>query len=120
MKNAFWEIYYSDGTSISSENTTPSNIEHHEDVQVIIQKENEHKWVTLSGTDFYVWDDRGEGAKWWRVNDRFGVDYYLRKPGCKCVLFGTWIETKDFRKIFNKARKKLGDKHIFTPQERKP
>ena len=116
-----WKIYYSDGFTISSENATPFSIPsiYREGVQVIIQGDNEHKWLTLSGEDYYVWDDRGRGAKWWRCN-RQGLDHYLRQPGSKCVLFGTWIETEDYREVFNRARKEWGNKEIFSPEERRP
>jgi hypothetical protein len=115
-----WEVFYSDNTSISSEDTTPFGIVRREDVQAIIQPSGEHNWRTLTGADYYVWDDRGKGAKWWKVNDRSGLDWYLRKPGFKCVLFGTWIETDDFRQIFNAAREKWGNKEAFASDERYP
>ena len=111
---------YSDGKTISSQDATPFSITRREDVQVIIQPSDEHNWVTLTGTDYYVWDDRGKGAKWWGVNDRSGLDWYFRKPGYKCVLFGTWIETEDFRRIFNQARERWGNKEVFANDERKP
>ena len=115
-----WEVFYSDGTTISSQDATPFSIFHREDVQVIIQPSDEHNWVTLTGTDYYVWDDRGKGAKWWGVNDRSGLDWYFRKPGYKCILFGSWIETEDFRHIFNQARESWGNKEVFANDERQP
>jgi hypothetical protein len=115
-----WEIFYADGTSISSENATPFSIEHREDVQVIIQESEGHPWRTLTGCDYYVWDDRGAGAKWWRVNDRSGLDWYFRQPGSKCVLYGTWIEKEDFGRIFEQAREKWGHKEAFASDERHP
>lgn len=115
----YWEVYFSDGTFVSSKDATPFSIEHREDVQVIIQEEKEHVWRTLTA-EYYVWDDRGEGPKWWRVNDQFGLDWYFRKPGEKCVLFGTWIEKDDFRRIFNKARANFGEKSGFDADEQLP
>jgi hypothetical protein len=115
----YWKIFYTNGSSISSEDATPFSIEQRENVQVIIQRDEEHNWLTLSGYDFYLWDDRGKGAKWWKA-DRQGRDHYLRQPGSKCVLFGTWIETEDFRRIFNQARDEFGAKEIFDPDERRP
>lgn len=119
MLDLHWAIYYSDGSSMGSNDATPFSIEHREDVQVIIQEDQEHKWISLSGSDFYYWDDKGYGPRWWRA-DRQGRDHYLRQPGSKCILFGTWIETVDFRKIFNQAREDFGNKEIFDPYEKKP
>lgn len=115
-----WEVFYSGGGSISSEDTTPFGIEHREDVQVIIQDDKDCKWKTLTGLDWYVWDDRGEGAKWWGCTNQYALDHYLRQPGYKCVLFGTWIEDRDFDRIFNAAREKWGEKQGYARQERKP
>lgn len=115
-----WEVFFSDGSSISSEDATPFSIEHREDVQVIIQPNNKHVWVTVSGADYYYWEDKGKGAKWWPCNDRSGLDHYLRRPGYKCVLFGSWIEPEDFTKVFELARSKFGEKPSFNNVERKP
>lgn len=114
-----WEVFYSDGTSISSEDTTPFGITHREDVQVVIQSDKDFKWKTIT-TDYIVWDDRGEGAKWWGCTDLSALLHYLRQPGYKCVLFGTWIEKSDFNRIFNNARKKWGEKREFARHERQP
>jgi hypothetical protein len=115
-----WEIFYTDGATVDSNLTSPFDIHHREDVQVIIQSSPDHNWVTLAGCDYYVWDDRGRGPKWWRVNDRSGLDHYLRQPGPKAVLFGTWIEPEDFNAVFEAALDKWGSKEAFTRHERHP
>lgn len=117
-----WEIFYTDGTSISNEDMTPFAIPfpRREGVQVIIQEDDDRVWRTLSGTDYYYWDDKGRGAKWWPCNDRTGLDFYLRHAGSKCVLFGEWIEPIDFRLVFNKAREKWGERGSFASDEQKP
>ena len=99
-----WEVYYSDGTSISSYDATPSSIVRRADVQVIVQESADHNWVTLSGSDYYVWDTKGEETKWWGA-DIFGLHHYLLQPGTRCVLFGTMIDKKTFRKIFDLRQK---------------
>lgn len=114
-----WEVFYSDGTSISSDEVSPFEIENHEDVQVVIQEDKDHRWKTIT-TDYVVWDNRGHGWKWWGCTDLSALLHYLRQPGCKCVLFGTWIEKDDFNKIFNDARKKWVDKIGFASDERQP
>ena len=82
-----WKIYYSDhsenrDTSVSSEYETPSSIARRADVQVIILESSDHKWVTLSGYDYYIWDDKGGGERWWGV-DIFGKIHYELQPGWK-------------------------------------
>lgn len=119
-----WKVYYSDGSAISSEDATPFSIEYGKraDVQVIIQESSDHKWVTLSGYDYYIWDDRGGGAKWFGV-DIFGLHHYFLYPGSKCVLFGTMIDKNRFREIFNRAREDmmfLQPKEIYAKDERHP
>lgn len=121
-----WKIFYSDhskeqDTSVSSEKFTPYSIPkgHREDVQVIIQPDSEHNWVTLSGYDYYMWDDRGGGEKWFG-GDREGLSSYLRKPGYKCVLIGEMIDKKLFEEIFRVAIKERGKKNGYNNIERKP
>lgn len=114
-----WQVWYSDGTYISSEDVTPYCIERRTDVQVIVQGDKEKGWVTKSGHDFYVWDDRGGGAKWFNATYS-GREQYLMKPGYKCILFGYEIDKKAFYEIFNAARKEFGEKLSYERNERHP
>jgi hypothetical protein len=114
-----WGVYYSDGSVLLSDDTTPWGITQRSDVQVIVQKSADHNWVTLSGYDYYVWDTRGKETKWWQA-DLFGLHHYLLQPGYKCVLFGTMIDRDTFREIFDRARAEFGDKQIFAKDERRP
>lgn len=113
-----WKVYYSDDDTISSEETTPFEITKRADVQVIVQDNIDHGWATLCGTDYYVWDDRHSGLRWWGV-DQFGFYHYLLQPGDKCVLFGISIDNKRFREIFDRARGER-EKSGFVPNERQP
>lgn len=115
-----WEIFYSDNTSITSDEATPFSIPHREDVQVIIQTDRKVKWKVLCGLDFYYWADKGRGARWWGATNRYALDHYLRQPGEKAVLFGTWLENEDYDKILFDARKKWGEKTGFDRDENKP
>ena len=115
----FWKIYYSDGSTIGSKNIDPFYIEKRADIQVIVQESVDHNWITTCIYDYYVWDSRGEETRWWGA-DLFGLHHYLLQPGKKCVLFGTMLDKKTFREIFNRARKEFGDKKIFTDSEQKP
>lgn len=114
-----WKVYYSDGTSISSDDITPWAIENRADVQVIVQESKDNRWVTRSGKDYYIWAERGGGAKWYGV-DIFGLHHYLLQPGYKCVLFGVEIDSKVFNEIFNRARAEFGDKETYERNERQP
>ncbi len=119
-----WKIFYSDhseehDTSVSSEYATPFSITRRSDVQVIIQEDSEHRWRTICGYDYYMWDGRGGDPQWFG-GDREGLSSYLRKPGYKCVLIGDMINKHLFRKIFTLAREQLGEKVGFDPDERHP
>lgn len=98
---------------------TPWSIKHRRDIQVIVQENKESRWVTRSGKDYYIWDSRGGEAKWFGV-DIFGLHDYLLNPGFKCVLFGTEIDSKVFREIFELARSEFGNKEAFERGERHP
>lgn len=112
-------IYFSDGSMVSSEHCTPQAIDPRAGVQVIIQDNPDHGWDSLSGYDYYVWDARGDEVKWWGC-DRFGLHHYWLQPGWKCILFGTMIDKKTFREIFDRARSEFGVKTAFNNYERKP
>ena len=114
-----WKVFYSDDTAISSLDATPFSIDRRAGVQVIIQDSADHSWVTNSGYDYYTWDTRGAETKWWGV-DIFGLHHYLLQPGSKCVLFGTMIDKKTFREIFDRARSEFGNKEVFATDERHP
>lgn len=113
-----WEVFYSDKRTISSEEISPEKVDRRADVQVIIQESPDHKWVTLSGYDYYVWDTHGKETKWWGV-DIFGKHHYDLRPGWKCTLFGTMIDKDTFREIFDLARSKFGEKKLFSKDERR-
>jgi len=116
-----WMVFYGDGTYLSSDDHTPASIPYgkREGVQVIIQNDDEHRWTTISNCDYYMFDYREPETRWWG-GDYDGLNYYLRQPGSKHVLFGTWISKYKFREIFNKAREIFGEKYGYDSTERKP
>lgn len=115
----FWRVYYSNDTTIASNEVTAFDIERRTDVQVIVQESPDHNWITTCKSDYYTWGDRGDGLKWWGV-DQFGLHHYLLQQGKKCVLFGVTIGHARFREIFDRAREEFGNKEIFEPDERRP
>ena len=116
-----WNIYYSDGTTLSSEAATPSSIVKRVGVQVIIQEDNEKGWIAVSGYDYFMWDARGGDAKWFRGDDA-GLFQYLTQPGSKFVLLGEWVDDVAYREILQRANKDrtFANKSGFAPWERKP
>lgn len=120
-----WVIYYSNGSTISSDEKTPFSLQgtlERAGVQVIIQPSYGHGWVTMTGDHFYVWDDRGSGLKWWGA-DKFGFHHYLLQAGEKAVIFGETVDNHVFSDIFERARKDLSflqPKEVFTRNERHP
>ena len=114
-----WKVYYSNGSTISSQDASPWSIVRRNGIQVIVEESPEHIWVTISGSDYYIWDERYEVARWLGV-DQFGFYDYMLKPGHRCVLFGETISASEFRKIFDRAQAELGNKEVFRPDERHP
>jgi len=114
-----WSVYYSDDTVAASAEYTPFELPRRTDVQVIVQDNVNHGWVTRCGHDFYVWDDRGGGWRWWNATYS-GLMQYLMKPGRKCVLFGYEIDKAQYNAIFNRARAEFGEKNGYENTERIP
>ena len=118
-----WKIYEDAGSRIDSTMYDPFDIPrpYRRGVQVIAQEDPRVGWATQSGSDYYVWDDRGLGYRWWGV-DKFGLYDYLLGPGEKCVLFGVSVENDLFFGILDEARNDtfFGEKSGYTPRERRP
>jgi hypothetical protein len=116
-----WKVYYSDGTTICSEDCTPFAIIRRIGVQVIIQGDPDHGWVSLTGYDYYMWDARGGKAKWFRGNEP-GWFQYITQPGSKCVLLGEYIDNKAYGKVVELAHKDriFLNKTGFANDERRP
>ena len=96
-----YRIYYSDGSTYSDQDGAPEDAPAR-DVQVIVMEDKYHGWFTQALHDYYVWDDRGQGLRWWGV-DLFGLYDYMIEPGYKRVLFGRTIERREFDEIMKLA-----------------
>ena len=116
-----WTIYYNDGSTFSSKSGTPQ-IAPGIGVQVIVQEDDRHGWEICEGDTFYVFEDRGKGAKWWKSDWAGLFDYLFNRPGYKVALLGMFIEDDDFDRIHAIAmkdpdyKKKTG----YDAKERKP
>ena len=94
-----WVVYYGNGSTYSSLDgsvwDTPPL-----DVQVIVLM---NPWQTQAKEHFYVWDERGEGNRWYGCNE-FGLWDYLMRPGKKKVIFGRTIARAEFGRILKRAQ----------------
>lgn len=116
-----WKIYYGDGTTYSSNQGGPDEAPAR-NVQVIVLSDKYHGWYTQAKSDYYVWDERGEGEmRWWGV-DIFGLYDYMIEPGWKRVLYGRTLTSDRFQEIFKMAMQdeEFPKKTAFDPAERRP
>lgn len=114
-----WAIYYGDDSVCTSQDYTPDRVPAR-NVQVITIADVNHGWLTQTGSDYYVWDDRDNGHRWWGV-DIFGLYDYLIEPGYKRVLFGRTVTSNRFDEIFRRANGDMqANKTGFYVRERKP
>jgi hypothetical protein len=121
LLNLKWRVYYSNGSVISSEDCSPFELTPRVGVQVILQEKPDIGWVALSGYDYFMWDDRGGGPKWFR-GDEAGFFQYITQPGEKCVLLGEWVDDEVYGEILreaNKDREFFNKKTGWSPHERK-
>lgn len=116
-----WKIYYSDKI-VTSEECEPE-FAPKMDVQCIVQEDTAHGWQMVVGAEFYVWEDRGEGARWWEAKYDYDLfEYLFLSPGKKVALKGRFIEDSVFDALHAEAmrdpdfRKKTG----YRKNERKP
>lgn len=88
-----WRVYYSDGTT--SEDTKPPP----RDVQAILQKDEEGRWIVRSGGDFYVLED----GVWVERNGIFSLFDYIMDTGL--VLFGRTVSNEKYGAVMAQAMK---------------
>jgi hypothetical protein len=67
--------------------------------------------------DFFVWDDRGTGQRWWAV-DHTGLVLYFMKPQQQRILVGEMLPEPIFSAIVKEARASY-DKNGWLPRERR-
>jgi len=125
--NLKWKIYRGDGETLASwqvRSVFHIPLEWHRGVQIIVEETppDGHNWVTTCGDHYYVWDNRGDGYRWWGAND-FGLQDYLLQPGPRVVIFGETVDNSTFGEIFKVAIEDLDFKQpkgTFARSERHP
>jgi len=117
-KKVKWQIYYSDSSTFSNRDGA-AEYAPAIGVQVIAQEDRDHNFTAISGDDYYCWDNKGGGYKWWGA-DHIGFILYLMKPGFKKVLFGEMIDGDKFTEIHRRVSEDLqvGRKTGYAPWER--
>jgi len=111
-----WCIFYDGGATFSDSNGSPFEAPAR-GVLVIVVADQNHRWRTVCGKDFYVWDNRGKVEGWWCV-DHFGLYDYLIEPGAKRVLFGRETTNEEFSRVLRSAREYFGLETAHYPGER--
>lgn len=119
-----WKIYYSVGGEITTFSSLDGDVcdAPGTGVQVIVMINPDHGWSTQTRGDFYVWDDRGNGYRWWGV-DVFGLGDYFDKAGqWQKVIKGYTVSSDIFAEIFRLAENDpdFPKKTAFYREERKP
>lgn len=71
-------------------------------VLVIVEDDSEHGRRIIQNADYYCWDNRGDGDRWWE-SDFVGLVDYLITPGAKRVLIGKLVPNKVQEEVFQRA-----------------
>lgn len=96
---AEWVVWYSDGSSFSSEDGGPGDAPRRYVQAIAVAAQSCGNYV-LSEQDFYCWHDG------WIPHDFNGLMQYLAAPGTeKIVLSGYWIKRDKYAEIRTMARR---------------
>ena len=100
-----WKIYYSVGGEITTFSSLDGGIEDAPGtgVQVIVMIDKDHGWMTQTRGDYYVWDDRGDGYRWWGADIVGLIDYFDKAGQWQKVIKGYTVTSKIFEEIFRMA-----------------
>lgn len=95
MENTNFKVYYSDGSTHSSQDpfTTPVPF-----VVAIVQIDKLHGRKVVAGDDYYVWD-----KTYWRGTDLIGMYQYLQEDGARRVLLGVMVDENQWQDIMRLA-----------------
>jgi hypothetical protein len=102
-----WRIYYSDGSTYSSEDG-PVELAPTVGVQVVLQYSRAAQVERLYYKHFYVWSAQYDC--WLPIGDQrapgdghFGLVHYLMTPGWKKVLNGESLPYEAFERVLDRA-----------------
>lgn len=93
-----YKVYYANGSTYSGDPLYAPAL----GVLVIVESDPEHGRRIIQNADYYLWDDRGDGLRWFE-SDYPGLIDYLIQPGAKRVLFGRLVPNCIFQAVFTKA-----------------
>lgn len=97
-----WAIFYGDGSRFDCKMGQPKDAPC-QNVQVIVQDDPDLVWVSQAKSDYYIWDDRGTGPRWFGV-DLFGLwEYLFGEPGAKVVKAGRTLPSLDYETVWRQA-----------------
>ena len=110
-----WKVWYTDGSTFSVEDGSVFDAPGI-GCQAIVQDHYDAGAEIVTGGDFFVWDDRGTGQRWWAV-DIIGLTLYFMKAQAQRVLVGEMRPEPVYSKIVKEARESF-DKNGWLPDER--
>jgi len=115
-----WIIHYAKGRTFTDQDGSAFDAPPR-GVLLIAMEDPDHGRFHQCGTDYYVWDDRGDGDRWWGV-DHFGLYDYLEEPGPKKVIFGRTLTNREFNRVYREAEAHgyIPAHTAFASRERKP
>lgn len=93
-----FKIFYDDGATYTGDPFSAPVL----GVLVIVEDDAEHGRRLISGCDYFCWDDRGGGWRWWEA-DFVGLIDYLIRPGVKRVLIGRLVPSEVFSRVYHTA-----------------
>lgn len=102
-----WKIYYSFGEEITTFSSADGGPEDAPGtgVQVIIVIDSDHGWSTQVSSDYYVWDDKGNGYRWWGADSGGISDYWMKVGQWQKVIRGSQISKNKFNECMAMAMK---------------
>ena len=93
-----FKIFYDDGSTYTGD---PFNAPVF-GALVVVEDDKDHGRRIVHGCDYFCWDDRGDGLRWW-YSDFVGMLDYLGRPGAKRVLIGRYVANSVWDAIYKRA-----------------
>lgn len=93
-----YKIFYDDGTTYTGD---PFNAPVF-GALIIVEDDKDHGRQIHAKCDYFCWEDRGDGLRWWEA-DFIGMIDYLSRPGMKRVLIGRLVSNEHWSEIYKQA-----------------